>query len=136
MLEGTDLPADLAVFATRRSLFAEVVAWRGPARRIELPGYVRVCNRGLRFMSREIGIRGLDITMVWHPGWPIAHPLAAEGRAAVFWPNPAASDFARYSARCTRPNSASISSSAVSRRRWVTTSSGLPSIHSQKVSGQ
>jgi hypothetical protein len=22
------------------------------------------------------------------PGWPIAHPLVAEGRAAVFWPNP------------------------------------------------
>ena len=32
-------------------------------------------------MSRKIGIRGLDITMVWHPGWPIAHPLVAEGRA-------------------------------------------------------
>jgi hypothetical protein len=36
------------------------------------------------------------------PGWLIAHPLVAEGRAAVFWPNPAAIDFARHSARCTR----------------------------------
>ena len=63
-----------------------------------LSGYVRVGNRGLRLMSREIGIRGLDITMVWHPVWPIAHPLVAEGRAAVFWPNPAAIDFARHSA--------------------------------------
>jgi hypothetical protein len=43
------------------------VASRGPARRIELPGYIRVGNRGLRFMSREIGNGGLDITMVWHP---------------------------------------------------------------------
>jgi hypothetical protein len=60
------------------------VAWSGPARRIELPGYARVGDRGLRFMSREIGIRGLGITMVWYPGWPIAHPLVAEGRAAVF----------------------------------------------------
>ena len=68
------------------------------------------------------------------PGWPIAHPLVAEGRAAVFWPNPAAIDFARHSARCTRPNSALISSLAASRRRRVTTNSGLPSIHSQKVS--
>jgi hypothetical protein len=68
------------------------------------------------------------------PGWPIAHPLVAEGRAAVFWPNSAAIDFARHSARCTRPNSALISSLAASRRRRVTTNSGLPSIHSQKVS--
>jgi hypothetical protein len=42
------------------------VAWPGPTRRIELPGHVRVGNRELRFMSWEIGIRGLDIPMVGH----------------------------------------------------------------------
>jgi hypothetical protein len=36
----------------------------------------------------------LDAAIVWHPGWPIEHPLVAEGRGAVLWPNPAAIDFA------------------------------------------
>jgi hypothetical protein len=50
--------------------------WRGaPCAPHRAAGYVRVGNRGLGFMSREIGIRGLGITMVWHPGWPIAHRL-------------------------------------------------------------
>jgi hypothetical protein len=39
--DGTDPPAGFAVFASRRSLLAEVVAWPGPTCRIELPGYVR-----------------------------------------------------------------------------------------------
>ena len=29
-----------------------------------------------------------------HPGWPILHPLVAESRTAVLWPNPTAIDFA------------------------------------------
>ena len=77
---------------------------------------------------------GLAEALPIEDGW--ADVVILEGRAAVFWPNPAAIDFARHSARCTRPNSASISSPAASRRRRVTTSSGLPSIHSQKVSSQ
>jgi hypothetical protein len=94
MREGTDPPADFTVFASRRSLFADVVAWPGPTRRVELPRCVRVGDRELRFMSREIGIRGLDATIVCHPGWPIAHPLVAEGKVALLWPNQTAIDFA------------------------------------------
>ena len=91
---GTDPPADFSVFASRRSPLADGVAWSGQTRRIELPGYIRVGDRELRFMSREFGIRGLDATIVWHPGWPIAHPLVVEGRVAVLWPNPTAINFA------------------------------------------
>ena len=36
--------------------------WSGQTRRIELPGYIRVGDRELRFMRREFGIRGLDAT--------------------------------------------------------------------------
>lgn len=46
-------------------------------------------------MKRDLGIRGLDFTVVWHPDWSIEHPLVAEGRAAVLWPNPAAVGFAQ-----------------------------------------
>ena len=93
MREGTDPPADFTVFATRRSLWAEALAWPGPTRHIELPRLIRVGDRELRFMSREVGIRGLDAVIVWHPGWPIAHPLVTEGKATVLWPNPAAIGF-------------------------------------------
>lgn len=31
--------------------------------------------------------------MVWHPGWPIEHPLVAEGRIAVLWPTATVTDF-------------------------------------------
>jgi hypothetical protein len=94
MRQGTDPPDDVTMFIRRRSLYAEVSAAPNPTRRIELPGHVRVGNRELRFMSREFGIPGLDATMVWNPGWPIAHPLVYEGRVAVLWPKPTAIDFA------------------------------------------
>jgi hypothetical protein len=51
-------------------------------------------DRKVRLMKREVGLLGLDATIVWHPGWPIENPLVSEGRAAVLWPNPTAIDFA------------------------------------------
>ena len=45
-------------------------------------------------MKREVGIKGLDAMIVWHPGWPIDHPRVAQRRAAILWPNPTATDFA------------------------------------------
>lgn len=50
-------------------------------------------SRELRYASRSFGIRGLDITIVWHPGWPILHPLVEDGRAAQLWPSPVDVDF-------------------------------------------
>jgi hypothetical protein len=91
MRDGTDPPEGFTVFVTRLS--AETLALPGPKSRIELPRLIQVGDHELRFMSREIGIRGLDATIVWHPGWPIAHPLVAESRAAVLWPNPTEIDF-------------------------------------------
>lgn len=93
MTQGNDPPVDFSVFVSRH----DPRPWSGSTRLIELPELVRVGGRELRFMSREIGIRGLDATIVWHPGWPIAHPLVTEGRAAVLWPNPKAIDFAPLS---------------------------------------
>jgi hypothetical protein len=81
------------VYACRRSLTSEVEVWPTDKLYIALPGSVRVGEHELRFMSRELGIRGVDVTIVWHPGWPIAHPLVRSGRAAELWPRPAGADF-------------------------------------------
>jgi hypothetical protein len=48
----------------------------------------------LSFTVREIGIKGIDVDIVWHPGWPIAHPLVEQGRAVQLWPDPISTDFA------------------------------------------
>ena len=33
--------------------------------------------------------------MVWHPEWPILHPLEEASRVASLWPRPAPVDFAK-----------------------------------------
>jgi hypothetical protein len=89
-----DPPDGFTVYVSRRDPLS-LFPWTGPVRRIELPSSAVVDGREVRFMKRDLGMRGLDITVVWHPGWSIEHPLVAEGRAAVLWPNPAAVDFAQ-----------------------------------------
>ena len=89
-----DPPDGFTVYISRRDPLS-LFPWTGPVQRIDLPGSAVVDGREVRFMKRDLGIRGLDITVVWHPGCPIEHPRVAEGRAAVLWPNPTAVDFAQ-----------------------------------------
>jgi hypothetical protein len=89
-----DPPHGFTVYISRRDPLS-LFPWTGPVQRIDLPGTAVIDGREVRFMKRDLGIRGLDITVVWHPGWPIEHPLVDEGRAAVLWPNPAAVNFAQ-----------------------------------------
>ena len=46
-------------------------------------------------MARSFGVRGLDVTIVWHPGWPILHPLSEADQLALLWPHPTVIDFDR-----------------------------------------
>jgi len=95
MRDGSDPPDGLTLFVSRRSLYSGHERWPGSMRRIGLPRSIRVGDRELRFVSRAFScIRGLDCTLVWHPGWPIEHPLLADGKAAVLWPDPPAIEFA------------------------------------------
>lgn len=91
MRTGTAPPSAFSVYVTRRSLTGEQ-PWQGKMERIFLPR-VSVGGQLREFMSRSFGMKGLDVTIVWHPGWPILHPLAQTARAAVLWPNPSAVDF-------------------------------------------
>ena len=92
MRDCVDPPDGFTVYVSRRDPLSHV-PWTGPVHRIELPSYVMDGYRKVRFMKREVGIFGVDAAILWHRGWPIEHPLVAEGRAAMLWPNPEAIDF-------------------------------------------
>jgi hypothetical protein len=93
MAAGSDPPDGFSVHAWRRDLYS-ALPWTGSVSRVELPAGTRDGQCEVRFMKREIGIKGLDAVVAWHPGWPLDNPLVTEGRAAVLWPHPEALDFA------------------------------------------
>ncbi|WP_404387840.1 hypothetical protein [Humibacillus xanthopallidus] len=91
MRDGSPPPDGFSIFVTRRAV-AEETPWEGETARIFLP-HVRVGSHDLRYASRSFGIRGLNISIVWHPSWPILHPLVEAGRACQIWPSPVNVDF-------------------------------------------
>lgn len=44
-----------------------------------------------RFRSLDLGLRNLSVTLIYHPGWDIAHPAEADGSMICLWPSPAQS---------------------------------------------
>lgn len=86
-------PEGYSVFVQRRQWFGDVGPWPKPTALVGLPT-VCVAGEVFHFMARHVGIRGLDATIVWHPGWPIAHPLVEQGRAVQLWPDPTNTAFA------------------------------------------
>ena len=56
-----------------------------PGRRIPLPRVV-ADGQTVAFQVFRCAVRFLDVTLVYHPGWLIAHPLELEGRAERLWP--------------------------------------------------
>jgi hypothetical protein len=86
MRTGSAPPVEFSVFITRRNLRGEDSE---PAlkQHIVLPRLV-VDGKDRNFMSRSFGLTGVNVTIVWHPGWPIAHVQADAGRAARLWPDP------------------------------------------------
>ena len=94
MRTGSAPPNDFSVYVAKRSVTSEQ-PWEGETQRIFLPRRIVAGDRELRFVARSFGVRGLDVTIVWHPGWPILHPLLEADRLAVLWPRPTAVDFDR-----------------------------------------
>lgn len=87
-------PDAYSVYIARHSVTAEQ-PWEGEMHRILLPQQIIVGQRDLRFATRSIGVRGLEVTIVWHPDWPILHPLLESNKLAALWPDPTAVDFGR-----------------------------------------
>ena len=93
MRDGVAPPDDFSIYVARRSLLGET-PWTGDQHRIILPAQVVVDGESMYFNKWSFGLRGVDVTIVWHPGWPIAHLQVDKGRVAKIWPGPAAVDLA------------------------------------------
>lgn len=63
---------------------------KGSSAVILLPGRLRVGGQDVHFFARTVGLRDMQATIVWHPGWPILHPGVESGAAVVVWPPPGA----------------------------------------------
>jgi hypothetical protein len=98
MAAGDDPTDDFSVYISRRAVVdpqidrvdppgASGLTWETE---VVLPEKLWIGSREVTFMWRTVGVRDLLATLVWHPGWPIVHPLVGSGRAAVIWPRPAA----------------------------------------------
>ncbi len=85
-------PPSFSVFLNRRTIKGDP-PWEGDELRLYLPD-VTVGSKDLHYQTWGAGIRGLDATVVWHPHWPILHPLVEEGRAVRVWPDPTPVDLA------------------------------------------
>jgi hypothetical protein len=92
MRTGSPPPHGFSVFATRRAVGSDIELDR-QRRQVELPRII-VDGEDLRFVQRSFGFRGLNVTIVWHPGWEIEHAQVDEGRAVRLWPRPTETDFA------------------------------------------
>jgi hypothetical protein len=90
--EGDPPPKGFSVYVGKRSL-KEEAPYEGEVRRIFVPRVV-VDGRDLHYMTRSFGVRGLDATIVWHPGWEILNPQVEAGRVMQLWPNPSTVNFA------------------------------------------
>ncbi|MCM3658977.1 hypothetical protein M3147_17100 [Agromyces mediolanus] len=80
-----------AAFLTRRDLRGE-----DPAAEIEqhiILTKLVVDGEDRDFLSRSLGFAGVNVTIVWHPGWPIQHAQVDAGRAVRLRPDPDEVDF-------------------------------------------
>jgi hypothetical protein len=57
----------------------------GPTRHVPLPTVV-ADGRKIEFRVKRAGLRSLDVSLLYHPRWEIAHPLEVDGRALRLWP--------------------------------------------------
>lgn len=94
MADGVDPSEDFSVYVTRAAPTGDGSGdGTGDASSeatILLPGHVVVDGHELPFMCRQLGVRDLYATIVFHPGWPILHPLVEAGQAQLLWPPPGA----------------------------------------------
>lgn len=92
MRVGTNPPDSFSVYANRESTDPQTPVAE-EALMIFIP-HVTVGTMDLHLQTWSIDLFGLLVTVVWHPGWPILHPLVATGRAFTLWPAPEPRDFA------------------------------------------
>lgn len=82
MVNDQPPPTGLSVWITRmRNSLPDDPA----GHRIMLPTVI-ADGRTIQFQARRHGVQSLDVSLVYHPSWPIEHPLEADGQAVRMWP--------------------------------------------------
>ncbi|MCS6559743.1 hypothetical protein NYQ31_15205 [Curtobacterium flaccumfaciens] len=87
MTAGQSPPDGFSVYLTRRELTDDPPLDKSDQEWIVLPR-VTVDGRDVAFISVSFGFTGVNVTIVWHPGWPIDHPQVGASRAVRIWPEP------------------------------------------------
>jgi len=85
MVTNQPLPNRLSIWVTRR---AEEAPKPAMAQHIPLPTVI-ADGRTIQFRAKRAGVLFLDVSLVYHPGWEIEHPLELDGRALRLWPRAA-----------------------------------------------
>lgn len=83
MITGGEPPPGLSLWAARED---PSLTPPDEPRRLPLPTVV-ADGQTMRFQAFRCSVRFLDVTLVYQPGWEIAHPLESEGRAVRLWPS-------------------------------------------------
>ena len=81
LVTGQPPPSGLSVWLHR----ADLTSTKRPAYTVPLP-HVTANGKVYAFTQLEVGLHGLSVTLVVHPGWPILHPLVADGEAVQLLP--------------------------------------------------
>jgi hypothetical protein len=77
LIDGAPPPAGLSLW-----VFRAEQEKRTPSARVLLPRVVQLDDGSItRFPMTMITLEGICLTLVYHPGWAIEHPLVAEGAA-------------------------------------------------------
>ncbi len=76
LVDGSAPPKELSLWVHNCDMDDETTKYRVP-----LPNVVISEGQEVNFEVMVLGMEGLCVTMVWHPGWQIVHPLESQGLA-------------------------------------------------------
>jgi hypothetical protein len=83
-VQDEDPPAGLSAWAFRHRQEGDG-SESSPTARLELPRVV-ADDMDQQFYVHDLTLERINVSVVWHPGWPIEHPAAAAGEAMRLWP--------------------------------------------------
>lgn len=92
MAEETEPPDAFSVYVQRQPVRDDEPVEVIHPQHIHLPHEVVVDHTRVHFAARTFGLRSLRVTIVWHPGWPIDHPLLADGKVIRLHPTDTAAE--------------------------------------------
>lgn len=84
MTSGAEMPAGLSAWLMKVD---RELPRATETRHVPLPTVV-ADGETIPFQAASSGLGSLEVSVVYHPGWAIEHPLVSEGRAARLWPPP------------------------------------------------